>query len=169
MRPQEFLEVHGAHRLRFLIADADRLNPLELDAEERPATDDVIAAILGKGLECRCDFREVLNLIKEEQRVSRDKSKARIDERNVANDVGNAVAVLRDDLELRLERKIDLDDRGKPTFGESPNASRLANLTGSFDDQRPSVVPPNPRLKDGHELAIQESFLFPRFHGDIIS
>ena len=151
-RPKELLEVKRAHHRRFLVSHADRFDALELDAQKRSAADDIVFAQLRERLEARCDFREVLDFIEEDQCSPFNEPEVRLDERDVANDVLGRVAITNYGLVLGLKGKVDFYERRVSTLGKMTDALGLADLTGSLDNQRQAVWIRFPGLKERFEF-----------------
>ena len=126
--PEEFLEVQRMHRLRLLIADAVALDALDLDAEERPAANDVKASVLRKELQRRGNLGKLLQLVKEQQRVAWRETQPWINNGNVADQTVNGEAVTDNLLEFRPFDEIDLNVFRIRRFSEMADCLRLSNL-----------------------------------------
>lgn len=107
-----------------------------MNAEQRPAADHVVAPILTESLQCGCDLRKLLQLVKENQRFSREEFFGGIKQRDVLYDTLHIIAFLGDRLILRFQRKVDFYDAFVSLLREPPDRLRFPDLPRALHDQR---------------------------------
>ena len=107
-----------------------------MDAEQRPAADHVVAPILTESLQCGCDLRKLLQLVKENQRFPGEEFFGGIKQRDVLYDTLYIIAFLGDRLILRFQRKVDFYDAFVSPFGKAADRLGLSDLPRALHDQR---------------------------------
>ena len=134
--PEKFFKIHRIHLIVRLIAHAVALDLPIIDPQYGTAADYIKAAINGKEFQCGGDIREFLELVKEEQSLSWQKSLARVQTGNILDDLVRLIAVGCDELVLGLLYEIDIDHIFVAALGKTLDRLCLAHLPGSLDNQR---------------------------------
>ena len=144
--PQVLLKIQRIHLVIGFVSNTVAFNTFVAYTEERSAADDVKPSVLLKEFQCRSNVRILLDLIKKQQSLPRDKCFRRIDSADIFYHMICIVTGFSDRSVCLVPDKIDLDNALVAAFGKMSYGFGFPDLPCPLDDERHPVRILSPTL-----------------------